>query len=511
MYLRIRLFVVAAVCSFFSINPTNLVAATSRNTLEEEAWSHIVVMNGLGDPKRPRISESKGEIKVSLENFTPDINPAHAGPSGYQAYVNHIRDQILASGNKKVIFFIHGGMNVNSGAAERAVRLLKDGKIKGYYPIFICWNSPPTGYFSQTYWVRAGKTEQYGRGQVYAALTTPFQVLADCGRAVTRLPLALSTFAYNDAYSMRPQGFTEYKAMRKEYSAYRGDISYALPPDQQIGTELREDHRSVSDRIAREISMVATIPVKVATHPLVDSIGVGAWNNMLRHTDTMFEHVPRYKSKEKATPGETARMLNDTPTGALAIFLQALSEDPRICAKKMTLVGHSMGAIISNRIVTQYPKLYFENIVYMAGACRVADFEQSVIPYMESPNHSETKFYNLSLNPVCETGEIFAIGKFPMDVAPRGSLLVWIDNIFGNPPSEQRRMLGIYQTALLASHNVPIPLRKRVFYKAFAAVPLKNKFDRDGMIIEPQKHGDFSDAPFWRPEFWSVDTRSANH
>src|SRR5207248_2999500 len=94
----------------------------------------------------------------------------------------------------------------------------------------------------------------------------------------------------------------------------------------------------------------------------------------------------------------------------------------------ITLVGHSMGAIVCNRIVGGYPELKFKDIVYMGAACSVREFQANVVPYLVNNRH--TRFYNLSLHPQCEAGEIsLSQPKIKFDIAPRGSLLVWLDNI----------------------------------------------------------------------------------
>ncbi|PWU08414.1 MAG: hypothetical protein C5B47_04695 [Verrucomicrobia bacterium] len=494
---KIRLLAMLLVCPVASV--------AVGDELQNKIWSHVIVMDHLGDPKRPEIQSVGKTVTIRLADFRPKSNGVMPYWGNYDDYVENIRKEIVRSG-KAVLFFVHGGMNVNSQAASRAATILRDNSIKEYYPIFICWDSPFYGDWEQALWVRAGKTERYGRGLAYSILTTPFQLLSDVGRAATRLPLVLCTSAYSDLYSIRPSGFTEHQVMESEYAAYHGSSDPPIPSPQRIATQKGSDRRSTTQKIERNISLVATIPLKVATHPVIDAIGVGAWNNMLRRTDTMFERVPHYHTKDAPLPSQ---MLNGKPTGALAIFMDTLQGPSGIGKKtKVTLVGHSMGAIICNRIVAQYQGLNYDRIVYMAAACRVSDFEQAVIPYLQK--HPDTCFYNLSLHPVCEAGEMFQLGNFPFDVVPRGSLLVWIDNIFGNPPSEQRRMLGIYQTAVLASHNVPLAQRKQVFYKAFDAVP-QNQMTRPNsdLVIEPQRHGDFSRSPFWEPKFWSVDARSA--
>src|SRR5205807_7605742 len=95
---------------------------------------------------------------------------------------------------------------------------------------------------------------------------------------------------------------------------------------------------------------------------------------------------------------------------------------------QITLVGHSMGAIVLNELVRRSTTegVHYDNIVYMAAACSVRDFQRSVVPYMQ--RHTTTNFYNLCLHPVNEVRE-----RHAADLVPRGSLLVWIDDMYSNP------------------------------------------------------------------------------
>src|SRR6266705_2994708 len=167
---------------------------------------------------------------------------------------------------QRVMIFIHGGMNVSSQATERAISLLRSKEIEksGYYPFFICWDSPFYGDWEQVLWVRAGRTERFGRGGFYAIATAPFQILADVGRAITRLPVEICAFGYNDLYSMRPDGFTEHSVMIKEYKKLN---SIDFPPP-KVGAQLGMDSRTFGDKLSRNVSAVVTAPVRAATHPL---------------------------------------------------------------------------------------------------------------------------------------------------------------------------------------------------------------------------------------------------
>jgi len=104
-----------------------------------------------------------------------------------------------------------------------------------------------------------------------------------------------------------------------------------------------------------------------------------------------------------------------------------------------------MGTIILNRVARD-TKIDFANIVYLAAACSIEDFSTSVLPYLRE--HTNTRFYSLSLHPVAEAGEWYLLAG---DLVPRGSLLMWLDNFLMNPVTEQERTLGRWRNLLRTS------------------------------------------------------------
>lgn len=146
-----------------------------------------------------------------------------------------------------------------------------------------------------------------------------------------------------------------------------------------------------------------------------------------------------------------------------------------------------MGTIIANNIIARYQHMIeFNDIVFMAAACKIKDLEYVVAPYLEK--NETTNFYSLSLNPYRDISE----NTF-YDFIPRGSLLIWIDQTFGDINSFQDRTAGywfnIVRGAGEAFKNSKV--RERVNLTQFGI--------RDGT---PQEHGDFNDYAFWKEEFW---------
>ena len=125
----------------------------------------------------------------------------------------------------------------------------------------------------------------------------------------------------------------------------------------------------------------------------------------------------------------------------------------------------------------------------MAAACSITDFEQSINGLTQIKKNLPN-IYNLCLNPVAETVESNAF-----EFAPRGSLLIWIDNFMSLPSVTSDKRLGVWENILQSTHLIPKSLRSLTTIKCFKA----GKY-----TVDPQKHGDFSNEKFWLQSFWEI-------
>ena len=108
--------------------------------------------------------------------------------------------------------------------------------------------------------------------------------------------------------------------------------------------------------------------------------------------------------------------------------------------------------------------------------------------------HTTTNFYNLCLHPVNEVRE-----RHAADLVPRGSLLVWIDDMYSNPHTPIDRTLGRWENVAPASYIIPREIRPRVHLKGFACCLT------DAPADLPQMHGDFSRLAYWDDDTWKPD------
>ncbi len=207
-------------------------------------------------------------------------------------------------------------------------------------------------------------------------------------------------------------------------------------------------------------------------------------------------------------------------------YLAAQKNRPGFKPPTITLIGHSMGAIVvaemlhrSHDIETQ-SALPFDRVVLMAAACSVNDFKNKVAPYLLEKVNQRTKLYNLCLNDAAERVEKYP-GEF--DLAARGSLLVWIDTLFQDPESENDRTFGRWENAVLATDDIPAAVLNRMTIKQFGRDRPRSQINytvgktapKGPFILEPTHHGDFSRfAPktattnfgFWRDLYWTTET-----
>jgi pimeloyl-ACP methyl ester carboxylesterase len=71
-------------------------------------------------------------------------------------------------------------------------------------------------------------------------------------------------------------------------------------------------------------------------------------------------------------------------------------KNPNLSAE-VTLVGHSMGTMLLNRLLTlAKPDLPIKRVVYLAPASRIDDFEHYVLPFLATHPSVDTWWFSLS-------------------------------------------------------------------------------------------------------------------
>lgn len=450
---------------------------------------------------------------------------------------------------KKIMIFVHGGLNTQLQTIKRAEKLYNRIAKAGYYPLFINWRASFTAsYLEQLWYIRQGEKKP-----VIGPATSLPAFGVDVARGIARAPLVWTAQRANDfktapfTSSLQPKDPDqiarelickyEYKNENECLEKFRFRKSpvcllFNIAPDtgernsenkspnpngQTIAISVGDDLRDCGEMNMAFLMYVATLPSRLLTEPVVDTLGTGAWDNMVRQTRLLFNIDDEFTKKaseiagQGTNTGNPVRVANIPRSGGLSIFLKRFSDKIQEDMKNgdtrpwgITLIGHSMGTIIVNQILRETMglklKLPITNIVYMAAAASVRDFQDSVLPYLQE--HEKAKFYNLTLHPVAEEREVYGqLGPVPLDPGPRGSLLVLIDNFLSKPLTYLDQTSGRYDNFVPAVHDIPEKLWPQIHVKTFS-------MGRSEKVMEenPQRHGDFTERfTFWVEDCWKPE------
>ena len=431
------------------------------------------------DPRHHAIYVDQfGNIKASTATTVGAASDALAAQADQdERYVEPIIKNFLEKRKTrpdlKFTVFVHGGLNTPDAFWRRATTFSKAMLADGQYPVFVGWNSGPfSNYADHLFRIRKGE-----RRPVLAALSMPFVLVEDIARSIAHIPAAwymsvMDPLSATKAVEISQEA--DYKIRRERLKTLEFKVHSDPPYD---GTGIGGSYATIIN------------PLKLVTAPFVDGFGAGSWDSMLRRTDLVLSKALAFEGE---LTNETARDFADTAVTKLLKKIEALSTavpNEYHTPIRTNLIGHSMGTIIVNNILARHPALNVDNVVFMGAAASIKDVENGVVPWMLRENNG-AEFYSLSLDPYLEMGE-----HTYHDVLPRGSLLHWIDNIFGEVNSFKDRTAGAWWNLIRTAEDVfPTRLRQRVHLTRFAI----------GKQYGPQRHGDFDDYYFWCESYWTA-------
>ncbi len=376
--------------------------------------------------------------------------------------------------NAEVLFFIHGGLNKPEEYLERAKKQLAlihdDGKYNNIYPIFVIWDSRgPSSYTEHLWSIRQGEESKT------APFSSPFYLMTDIGNSIINAP---KSWLVNGKHMW----LSVTKNIQEKETELRSDITKS-----GVGPMMSYSEKNYNSKnLFRRMRWILGSPSKAVVTPFAYTMGRPAWDIMLRRTNTLF-YTPEDLKLQDEDVKKSALPVRQPGSGALYSLLEKLKDEKEDI--KITLVGHSMGAIVVNKMLILEPELPYKNIVHMASADSINNLFNTVVPYVTKSN---VKFYSLMLHPDNEDREEAWGG-----LVPSGSLLTWIDNMYTSPETVLDKRSGRWDNIKSSIKFLPNEAANNMRFKIFGL-----SIDKDPAKIVPQKHGDFDEMRFWDKTTW---------
>ena len=443
------------------------------------ATKHFIAVEPDGELAAVRKPESKDIMKV--ENPDDLVDDETLYNNIIDGIKNHPRN---SKGEIEVLIYVHGGLNSKKAAFDRVQStyqtILDESDM---YPVFVNWRTGPfSSYGSHLVKIRQGEVSET------APLTSPVYFVTDAIETVVNAPKSWIVNGRAALQSIRKSEVDE---------SERRLLQYVEPHDNgNIFYENENTEISAIDGIKNFFAWWITSPVKAATTPIAYTMGRPTWDVMLRRTNTAFYTPSDLEPQEL----EAGYLLSNHGNGAFLRFLKKLSlaKHDENLPITVTLMGHSMGAIIINRVLALDLDLEVSNIVHLASADSIKNLLGTVAPYLiKNPT---TDFYSLSLHPNNENRERSSLFGIP-GLLPSGSLLNWIDNMYTTPETVIDKRSGSWSNIERTLALIPDRALKNMHFKIFGETP---DFMVNDFVVSPQKHGDFGKMKFWdKSQWWS--------
>ncbi len=390
------------------------VLVTGEGCAPQRVGQPYVMVNREGVPMRVGDEDSPAGWRERLDNQTFVTKELDAQLAKVD---EHVTRAVAAHGTPRLMIYVHGGLSWYTDRLDYiadtvdAQGLLDDTDI---YPIFLIWDSSFLSAFSDdVFEVRGGERKPFGEvpGTIFGFLTAPFVLAHRLTSSLAGAPMNLGNQL--DQFS---EGFIESEPI----------------PSEEIDT---------AAKIGQGVVSGLAFPAGLASSSLFSGFGTGAWDMMKRRIDRMFVIQEHGKRKGQLWKGGARLFFEELGRRLDAVGRWKRPARPERPAAdepqkvELWLVGHSMGAIIVNKVLKAFPALRFDRIVYLGAASSVEDFRESVVPYLA--RHRDSRFYSFSLAHRNESQESAAF-----DTVPRGSLLVWIDHMLEPGLSPNGRRIG---------------------------------------------------------------------
>ena len=437
----------------------------------------------------------------------------------FAAYMDEIFARAEAFGRQRsgtnppvvrLFVHVHGGLNGFDDTQKRMelVPIMMRERNDWYYPVFLVW---PSGFFG-TYGEHLLSIRQGHKVMpLYGVLSLPVVLLLDVASAIVTTPRHWLYQVQNSKDRLVAGGFLPHALLNRSWRVEDRMVQALTNPPANAPIYQSRYLYSFGEKVGRGCEDALQAPVRATVGTLLQStMAQESWRNMNRRTSLLFYPSAMFDLEAR----DPSRGIEEVQERSGSAFFRALiarikSSRERGISYEITFVGHSMGAIVLNKLFTEYRRQLIEtrairNIVYMAAACSINSGVNAIKPLLLAyntnngssngssgtpPPRPTLRFYNLTLNRVAEISERNAAG-----LAPCGSLLDNIDDHLESPDTPLDRTLG---------SEVNILSAVEVFQEVFAFCEFKS-FDRMPGHY-PTGHGQFHLCPFWRHTFWDKD------
>jgi hypothetical protein len=445
-------------------------------------------------------------------------------------------------GRLRILIFVHGGLNTYAAAFKRIQKLWPMDTAGGlkqscYFPIFINWNSDLlTSLQDDFFRVRRGRTDI-----ALSIITSPFLLVERVAESIGSLPLSLI-----------------HNYLSIEEAAVGG----------------REEGDPWDCIVADALLQIPFYGLNVATIPLLEGFGGGAWQIMKRRAelavsskledppddDYAFTRPVISRLNNPYISFMPARQEEFTSEGAVQTFVHSFrgwltrgekfvswqKTGGEVVPVEVTLVGHSAGSLIANRMLAmadepldKSPPLPLAHVIHAGPVASMHEWDDFVVPYLarNSSNAAVKPDFSLfNLNRRDEAQEPTGGWAFFM---PRGSLVVWVDlflqrkNTVGQSTSGWGKnvqehfelknektpfgntCIGLSWSSAKDSAAKPSPLKPLDKYKLLPIKPPTPLTDRQFRVFKasrqlaennvPRAHSDFDEPNFFPELLCHVD------
>ena len=512
--------------------------------------AHVIAINKHGILRS--VYGNKDETSESLTNVK----------AGLQEYLRN-----PASTNKKVMIFIHGGLVPHRNAVSEAEIAAAWAMRDGYYPIFLVWDaSLNSAYLDYLAFTTDGERNgpladnKYQNdddgsnddGIVKRSILGTSRFIGDLGTGMFKAPenyiVQLDNYwerNQNDVrspYRLDPDDFpdritTEEASINVIQQGLTRQLNRTLifPELDFLRKNKLDLNKGTSWAAPSEWGYHALIPVRAITTGFSE-VGRNSWDNMVRRTRlamsspenlslsirTAKSQTARIRAKQAIISGDNeiydntdcsqfAEYAPINRRSAIGGFAQGmnlvrcvLEHENSTLTVPITLAGHSMGAIVANEILWSYPNLNYENIIYMAAAGTMRDFNRIALPVIRE-NEFTPQFHSLMLHPLAEARERSGKG-----IPPQGSLLEWIDEMFEGPRNFEEKTLGKYRNISRLVYSYDQSDQDIMSFRVFPVQdnlmsPLCDENHKPTQSLgrcHPLKHGEVNDFTFWRESYY---------